>query len=368
MDQEPFLFVCCQPGAEGALKQELVVTHPGWRFAFSRPGFVTFKGVGAHAPSARLQLKSVFARTYGWSLGPLAGEDDGQRLESLVSAWSGRRADRLHVWQRQSRKPAGGLPRIVSEASEAFGQQVHARLVELALLPVSSRCNQPAKNGQTVCDCILLGQDQWWLGWHRASSFCQRWPGGVPKIEEPAQMVSRAYLKMREAMLWSGFPFQPGDRCVEIGSAPGGASQALLEAGLLVTGVDPAEMHAEILAHPNFVHLRKRGAEVKRRELRGHKWMVVDSNVAPQHTLDTVEAIVTHPATSVHGMLLTLKILQWPLAGEIAQYVQRVRSWGYADVRCRQLACNQQEVCLAALRSRSTRRRRQARRASQAAR
>ena len=113
-----------------------------------------------------------------------------------------------------------------------------------------------------------------------------------------------------------------------------------------------------LLAHPNFVHIRKRGADVKRREYRDCKWLVADSNVAPAHTLDTVESIVTHPATKVQGMLLTLKLLDWQLAGELVNYIQRVRSWGYEDVRCRQLACNHQEVCLAALRSRGIRRRR----------
>ena len=42
----------------------------------------------------------------------------------------------------------------------------------------------------------------------------------------PTDAVSRAYLKMQEALLWSEFNLNPGERCVEIGSAPGGASLA----------------------------------------------------------------------------------------------------------------------------------------------
>ena len=84
--------------------------------------------------------------------------------------------------------------------------------------------------------------------------------------------------------------------------------------------------------------------------------MLVDSNVAPQHTLDTVEALVTHPATSFRGLLLTLKLPDWRLADQVAEYVQRVRSWGFPSVRCRQLAYQRQEICLAALRHRTLRR------------
>ena len=51
---------------------------------------------------------------------------------------------------------------------------------------------------------------------------------------------------MDEALQWSRLPVQKGDAVVEIGSAPGGACQRLLEGGLKVTGVDPSEMDASI--------------------------------------------------------------------------------------------------------------------------
>jgi 23S rRNA (cytidine2498-2'-O)-methyltransferase len=353
----PFLFTCCQAGAEPALKQELAVAHPDWRFAFSRPGFVTFKWTGSTAPSDRWQLKSVFARCHGWSLGSLEASNEAGWAEKLVAQFSGRSLQQLHVWRREPAEPSGGMPEIFSPSTAAFGEEVRALLVTADLLPSDVLCNRPAAAGQLVGDCLMIAPNQWWLGWHRAGSFGQRWPGGVPLIEAPETMVSRAYLKVREAMMWSGIPLRPGDRCVELGSAPGGASQALLEEGLLVTGVDPAEMNPTVLVHPRFTHVRKRGAEVRRRDYCGFKWLVADSNVAPTHTLDTVESIVSHSSTGIQGMLLTLKLLDWQMASQLLHFVQRVRSWGYEDVRCRQLASNHREVCLAALRSRAIRRR-----------
>jgi 23S rRNA (cytidine2498-2'-O)-methyltransferase len=364
-----FLFVCCQPGAEGALKNELAAAHPAWRFAFSRPGFATFKWSGSGQPAERLQLRSVFARTYGWSLGPLSGSDDEQRIAHLRKQLAELQLDQLHVWRRESRHVSSGLPRQVTPSTEEFGQRALAALIADGRLAATAQCNQPADRGQVVGDLIEIDSDKWWLGWHRALAFCHHWPGGVPLIAEPPEMVSRAYLKMREALLWSALPIQPGDRCVEIGSAPGGASQALLESGMHVMGVDPAIMDSRVLANPHFMHIRKRGADVKRRDYAGNKWLVVDANIGPRPMLDMVEDIVSHPATRLQGMLLTLKLPDWKLAGEIAEHARRVRSWGFEDVRCRQLASNHLEVCLAALRSRSLRRRRvRARQSSQAAR
>ena len=84
-----------------------------------------------------------------------------------------------------------------------------------------------------------------------------------------------------------------GDECVEIGCAPGGASQALLDRGLFVTGIDPADVDPSLLEHPRFRHLKKRGKEVRRKEFVGVRWLVADMNIAPEDTLSEVEAIVT---------------------------------------------------------------------------
>ena len=125
--------------------------------------------------------------------------------------------------------------------------------------------------------------------------------GGIIPLELPPHAVSRAWLKMEEALRWSQLPMEPGSRCVEIGSSPGGASQALLDRGLIVIGVDPAEMDPAVAAHPNFTHLRKRASEVRRKEFRKVRWLTADMNVAPNYTLDAVE---DRPASSQHSWAL----------------------------------------------------------------
>jgi 23S rRNA (cytidine2498-2'-O)-methyltransferase len=200
-----------------------------------------------------------------------------------------------------------------------------------------------------VLDCVIIEPDQWWAGWHRVESVPQRWPGGVPKLVPADDMISRAYLKISEALLWSRLPAKAGDAFVEIGCSPGGSCQALLERGFKVMGVDPAPVDPRLLAMPNFAHQQKRGADVKRRDFRPFQWLTCDVNVAPRYTLDMVEDIVTHESAKIRGMLLTLKLLEPEMYGQIGRYVSRVQGWGYEHVRVRQLAFNRQEVCLFAL-------------------
>jgi 23S rRNA (cytidine2498-2'-O)-methyltransferase len=168
-------------------------------------------------------------------------------------------------------------------------------------------------------------------------------------VEAPDDAVSRAWLKMEEALRWSQFPLAAGARCADLGSAPGGASQALLNRGLHVMGVDPAQMHRRVLEHPRFVHVRQRVSQVRRREFRKVRWLTADMNVAPEYTLEAVEAIVTYCDVNVRGMLLTLKLPDWKLADRVPEYLERARGWGFNLVAARQLRCNRQEICLAAL-------------------
>ena len=343
-----FLFTTCQCGAERAVKQEIARLWPKFRFAFSRPGFLTFRLPEEHCLPDDFDLKSVFARAYGFSLGKATGSDLDQRAQSIWDVVGPLPVERVHVWQRDTAVPGdhGFEPSITAAAVEVRDaiRRCCPRPESLAADPET-----PARRGELVLDCILVEPDQWWIGYHRVRSEAGAWPGGIMPLALPPEAVSRAWLKMEEALRWSRLPIHRGARCAEIGSAPGGASQALLERGLIVTGIDPAEMHPKVLEHPNFTHLRRRVIQARRREFRKIRWLTADMNVAPNFTLDAVEAIVTHPNVSVRGLLLTLKLPDWELAEEVPQYIDRVRSWGFNLVRVRQLVHNRQEICLAAL-------------------
>lgn len=343
-----FLFATCQIGAENALKGELARLWPAFHFAYSRPGFLTFKLPAGHTIEPDFDLRSVFARTHGFSLGKATDDSLAERARSVWQLAGDLGAEALHVWQRDTSEAGfrGYEPRITTAAREAEAAILAATSPDAASAPPVSR----AEPGQLVLDCIVVDPGAWWVGYHRATEGPSQWPGGLMEISVPHDAISRAYLKMQEALAWSRLPILAGQRFVEIGCAPGGASQALLARGLHVIGVDPAEVDPRLLSHQRFTHVRKRGAEVQRRQLRAVDWLAADMNVAPQYTLDTVEALVTHPEVSVRGLLLTLKLPEWKLAEEIPGYIDRIRNWGFAGVRARQLAHNRQEICVTALR------------------
>jgi 23S rRNA (cytidine2498-2'-O)-methyltransferase len=346
-----FLFAVCQPGAEGALKIDVARTQPALRFAFSRPGFVTFRADASSAAPAAVD--SPFARTSGRSLGRVAGVDDAalaraawNALGAGLAAETLTAARHLHVWPRERPLPGddGFEPSLLAPAQEAADALQEARPVAAASRELA--INETARDGDVVLDCTLVAPGEWWLGWHVVERVEQRWPGGVPPLVAPRRLISRAYLKILEALLWSELPVEAGDACVEIGSAPGGACLALLERGCLVTGIDPAEMDPLVLAQPGFTHLRSRAKDAKHAVFRGCRWLVMDANVAPKYTLDTVTAILARPQVHPEGLILTLKLTDPKLAASLPDFAVRLARCGYRRIRMRQLAFNRQEVCV----------------------
>jgi 23S rRNA (cytidine2498-2'-O)-methyltransferase len=347
----PFLFVTCQVGAEGAVKGEVHRRWPEFRFAYSRRGFLTFKLPPDHALTADFDLESVFARSYAFSLGKAAGDDLDTLARGVWEVWGERPVKRVHVWERDAAPPGdhGFEPSITPAAIAAADALARQCPWPGRLGAKAFNLRQPARPGDLVLDCVIVRPGECWVGFHAARSVPSQWPGGLMPLELPADAVSRAWLKMEEALQWSQLPIPPGARCAEIGSAPGGSSQALLARGLSVIGIDPAEMHPAVVNDPRFNQVRRRVVQVARREFRKVRWLMVDMNVAPKYTLDAVEAIVTQREASIRGMLLTLKLTEWELADELPAFRARVHHWGYDVVRMRQLQHNRQEVCLAAL-------------------
>lgn len=334
-----FLFILCQHGTEGVLKQFLVAPESPFRLAFSRPGFLSFKVV---MPTTI--PKHPLIRRSGWVIGQIAGEQAPTMVEESL-ALSGTDFQALHVYQRDTYDSGFmGFEPGISTLSEEIGSLFGSKLKQP--WPI----NQTAHIGDRILDCVIVDPNRWVIGTHQATEISDCWPGGVFPVAEPEGMISRAYLKIAEAVAWSQLPFSPGDQVVEIGSSPGGAAQRLLDMGMKVTGIDPAEMDPLLLEHDRFEHWRSKSSGVKRKNYRKFKWLVADANVAPNYTLDCVGDIVQYPTSRIQGLILTIKLSSYDLLDHLDDYLERIRSWKFSRVEARQLGHNRRELCIVASR------------------
>ncbi len=387
--QEQFVFVVCQHGAEPTLKACWIEGSSPFRLAFSRPGLLTFKFVGPAGSPLPAALPSSLpehwlARQTGLGLGQVRGEQ-AEKLVAEALAMAGSDWDAVHIYHRDQHLPGiqgfepGGTP-LTDEIGQIFQRlwlSTQSLLSPATLseansaeppteLPVALEAqppatskpaprtpplvNQPCELGDRVLDIVLVEVDQWLIGHHTARLRHECWPGGAYPVGQPSEMISRAYLKMAEAVAWSGLPLQAGDEVVELGSAPGGACQRLLDLGLKVTGVDPAEMDPLLVKHERFAHWRSKTSGVRRKLFSKFRWLACDANVAPTYTLEMVEDIVQYPTSRFEGLLLTLKLSSYDLAEHMPSFVARIKSWGFERVVVRQLASNRRECLVVAQR------------------
>ena len=367
--KQSFLYVACQHGAAAGLKTAMCEPNGPFRLAYSTRGFLTLKSHLSVPQWSRALPEHPLIRSRGVVLGKVEGTESGQMLSQVLELTKQLDWQVCHVWQRDMAEPGwngfepGGTPlawlvaQQFQNALKASGDSASRPIVanrpvfESDPLPVDPLPVDPTPVDpklQRILEIIIDEPNRWWIANKTAQQSYDYWPGGVPEFPIPDVVLSRAYLKIAEAFAWANLQIQPGEKIVEIGSSPGGACQWLLDQGAIVTGIDPAEMDERILKHSNFTHWQSRSLQLKRKLFRPFRILVCDANVAPKYTLDTVENIVLYPTINLRALVLTIKLPEWETTAWIPEYLERVRSWGYADVQARQLAHNRREVCVVA--------------------
>jgi 23S rRNA (cytidine2498-2'-O)-methyltransferase len=324
-----FVFATCLPGVEPALKLEVARTRPELRFAFSRPGLVTFKSPRTVTPEDT--PGSVFAWVWGRSVGAV-GDPASAALELAPLG-----ATRVHVFAREP-DAARDAPRTGSA---------------IDLAPWQVGPGGPAVLGELVADVIVapVPGEPAWLGVHRHDRFRLPGAGGAIAVEMPAEAPSRAFAKIEEAIAWAGLAVARGHTALEIGAAPGGAVLALARRGVEVWGVDTGELAESVRALPHVHHIAKKVGALRWEDLPPRiDWLLVDVNLAPQVALHEVGRLMPRLLPTLRGAVFTLKLNDWTFVGELPALVERIRQMGFADVRMRHLPSNRREVCAVALR------------------
>lgn len=113
--------------------------------------------------------------------------------------------------------------------------------------------------------------------------------GEVRFVEDRTAPPSRAYLKLWEALTLFGRWPEPGERCLDLGSSPGGWTWALARLGAQVISVDKAPLEPRIAAMPG-VEVRRESAFGLTPEAFGPiDWLFSDVVCYPERLFHLVE-------------------------------------------------------------------------------
>jgi 23S rRNA (cytidine2498-2'-O)-methyltransferase len=311
-----FVFATCLPGMEAALKLDVAQRRPALRFAYSRPGLVTFKSPDPVAPDDA--PASPFARVWGRSLG---AAPDPAAAAALLAPFA---PARTHVFAREDIADLAPWAGLGSGEAAALGELV----------------------GDVIVGPVVEAA---WVGVHRHAAGGSPHPGGAFPVEIPADAPSRAFAKLEEAIAWAALPIRAGDVALEIGAAPGGALLALARRGVTAYGVDPGALSPVVLARPEVHHLELKVGALRWEQLPPRvDWLLVDVNLAPQVALHEVARLMPPLRATLQGAVITLKLNELAFVAELPTFVDRIRALGFATVALRHLPSNRHEICAVA--------------------
>ena len=118
------------------------------------------------------------------------------------------------------------------------------------------------------------------------------WPSplvaGRAPVADDWDAPSSAFRKLEEALRWHDRPIQAGERCIDLGAAPGGWSHVALRHGAAVTAVDRADLDPRLMARPDLKHLRRDAFGWTPEDV-PVDWLLCDVIAAPEKSLALLE-------------------------------------------------------------------------------
>lgn len=195
----------------------------------------------------------------------------------------------------------------------------------------------------------LCAEDRAYVGISLASENLSDWPGGSRHFARTPEQVSRAEFKLLEALEVFGVNLPERGTALDLGAAPGGWTRLLLESGMRVVAVDPAQLDARLAKQPRLEHYRGYAEHFLDEAIHRHRTFDV---IACDMRMDAREAarLLAQAGRCLRSDGFIISTLKLPHASSSIDPLNnlngalRVLDTYFGVVRARQLFHNRQEV------------------------
>ncbi|MFC5700041.1 SAM-dependent methyltransferase [Cohnella faecalis] len=169
------------------------------------------------------------------------------------------------------------------------------------------------------------------------------WPGGAVRFRREEGLISRAAFKLLEAEQAFRLPLDKFTNALDLGAAPGGWTSVLLERGLKVTAVDPAQLDPALEDHPMLRHIQKNASEISFSP-GTFDLLVCDMSWDPYNTCRLVSELASSMTAGASG-IITLKLM-YRKPFNTLQELSRAYGEVFDIRRIKQLFHNREEVTM----------------------
>ena len=188
---------------------------------------------------------------------------------------------------------------------------------------------------------VLVCGDKVYAGLSAPEDNLSAWPGGERRFMNSEARISRAEFKLLEAAEAFGLRFDDYAEALDLGGSPGGWSRVLLDRGLKVVCVDPADVSPK-LNNPKLRHMKTTAQEFLRANEKKFQIILNDMRMdAMQSAMLTVE----YKRFLCGGgfMLTTLKLAEKGKRKAADKALAYLRA-NFTETRARQLFHNRSEI------------------------
>ncbi|WP_206098480.1 SAM-dependent methyltransferase [Paenibacillus montanisoli] len=190
---------------------------------------------------------------------------------------------------------------------------------------------------------IFAGAEELYVGWGTPDEQLSDWPGGAVRFQREEGQISRAKFKLLEAERAFKLYLENFREALDIGAAPGGWTHLLLERGLRVTAIDPAELHPSLSAYPRLTKMKKNASDVQFAP-NTFDLLVCDMSWSPMQmaklVLEKTDAL-TDGATAI----ITVKLMHKKPLQTIRDVVSKLET-AFVLQKAKQLFHNRDEITL----------------------
>lgn len=209
--------------------------------------------------------------------------------QPVHAAWA------ANIWWDAERIPVSSIGDAAKQlrtrqrnwASYAPEHHGRAKLITEKLPHVASK---PLELGEVAPNAplgswTLLTRDEVLAATHCSNPF----PNGVPQfVEDREGPPSRAYLKLWETFARLRRQPQPGERCLDLGAAPGGWTWLLARTGAEVVAIDRAPLDDDIGNQPNVTWQQANAFTLEPSDVGPIDWFCSDIIAYPDRLLELV--------------------------------------------------------------------------------
>lgn len=192
---------------------------------------------------------------------------------------------------------------------------------------------------------VMVTTDHVYIGISLARDNLSDWAGGRHRFAREAGQISRAEFKLLEAIDVFGVDLPKQGVALDLGAAPGGWSRVLLERGLQVIAVDPADLHPSLANHSLVTHVKETAQSYLRRSVTA-KFDVIVNDMRMDALESAALMVALHSYLKAGGFAVMTAKLAERHAQRAVREVLDTLSRRYAVVGARQLFHNRSEVTI----------------------